>query len=197
LTCPANVTLGSTASAGWTATDGGSGVAAGYASGSVALDTGSIGAKTASVAAGASQDNVGNESAGASCGYTVVYGNLVRFLQPINNTAHDLGNNPDVSTFKAGSTVPTKVQVKLPNGTIIQPSSALWITPQKGSATTQGVDENVYTEPATSGTTYVWNASDRLLPVQLGESEERRRLLLAYRVKLDDGQTYKVYISLR
>ena len=141
-------------------------------------------------------DNAGN-AASASVTYTVTYLGFVQFLQPINNTAHDLGNNPDVSTFKAGSTVPTKVQVKLPNGTIIKPSSALWITPQQGGATNQGVDESVYTEPATNGTTYVWNSTDRFYQHNWATPKSGAGYYWLIGVKLDDGQTYKVYISLR
>ena len=62
--CPGTVLLGSSAAASWTATDGGSGVAAGYENGTVAgLDTASVGTKTATVPAGASEDAVGNASA--------------------------------------------------------------------------------------------------------------------------------------
>jgi Chitobiase/beta-hexosaminidase C-terminal domain len=196
LSCAPAVVLASSASASWTANDGGSGVKAGHASGSVALDTGSIGSKTATVPAGASEDNVGNLSAAVSCSYSVIYGTLVRFLQPINYTAHDLGNSPDVSTFKAGSTVPVKVQVKLPNGTILQPTSVLWITPQKGGATSQPVDETVYSEPASSGTSYVWN-TDQFSQYNWGSPKTGAGFYWLIGAKLDDGQTYKVYVSLR
>ena len=75
LTCPANpVLLGSTADATWTATDevGGSGLAM-ASSGQIALDTSSVGAKTASAPAGTAVDNAGNESVAVDCGYSVVY----------------------------------------------------------------------------------------------------------------------------
>ena len=194
--CAATVGLATTASASWAAADGGSGVQPGKGSGSIALDTSSIGLKTATVPEGASADNVGNLSAAASCTYTVIYGSLVRFLQPINNTAHELSSNPDVSTFKAGSTVPVKVQVKLPNGIVLQPSSVLWVTPQKGGATSQPVDETVYSDSATSGSSYAWNGVD-FFQYNWASPKTGAGYYWLIGAKLDDGQTYKVYISLR
>ena len=124
------------------------------------------------------EDNAGN-SGSASVTYDVVYGGFVRFLQPINNTAHELGNNPDVSTLKAGSTVPVKFQIKLTNGTIVLPTSAEWVMPQKRGSTGQPVDETVYTEPATVGLDLRPERGPS--PVQLEDRQERRRLLLADR----------------
>jgi hypothetical protein len=98
--CPATVLLGSTETANWTATDGGSGVAAGHGSGTVALDTSSVGTKTATVPAGASEDAVGNASGAAMCTYAVIF-RWVGFFQPVDNL-------PTQNTVKAGSAVPVK-----------------------------------------------------------------------------------------
>ena len=145
----------------------------------------------------AATDSRGNSASG-SFKVSVVYGGAaVRFLQPINGTAHTLSANPDVSTFKAGSTVPVKVQVVLANGTVVQPASAMWITPQKGAATTQPVDETVYDNPATSGASYLWNATDRFHQYNWGSPKNGAGFYWLIGVKLDDGQVYKVYISLR
>jgi hypothetical protein len=142
-------------------------------------------------------DSRGNSASG-SFKVSVVYGGeAVRFLQPINGTAHTLSANPDVSTFKAGSTVPVKVQVVLANGTVVQPATALWITPQKGAATSQPVDETVYSEPATSGSSYLWNSTDRFYQYNWGSSKNGAGYYWLIGVKLDDGQVYRVYISLR
>jgi hypothetical protein len=101
LTCPTNaLVLNSTASASWSATDGGSGVTAGFASGSVGLDTSSIGTHTANLAAGASKDNVDNSSAATSCSYSVIW-NFHGFFQPIDN-------NGVYNVVKAGSAIPVK-----------------------------------------------------------------------------------------
>ena len=98
--CPSNVLLGSSAAASWSAADGGSGVPAAHQSGSVALDTSSVGAKTATVPAGSSEDAVGNASAAATCTYAVNY-RWAGFFQPVDNL-------PTQNTVKAGSAVPVK-----------------------------------------------------------------------------------------
>jgi hypothetical protein len=102
-----------------------------------------------------------------------------------------------VSTFKAGSTVPVKVQVKLPNGTIVHPASAVWLTPQKGGSTAQAVDETVYTDPASSGVNFGWDSSGLFYQYNWGTPKTGGGFYYLIGVKLDDGQTYTVYISLR
>jgi hypothetical protein len=130
--------------------------------------------------------------------FKIVYGDGdVQFLQPINGTAHNLSTNPDVSTFKAGSTIPVKVQVKLPNGTIVHPASATWLTPQKGVATTQPIDETVYSDPASSGATFAWDPTGPFYQFNWGTPKTGGGFYYGIGVKLDDGQTYTVYISLR
>ena len=43
------------------------------------------------------------------------------FLQPINYTGgHHIGTNPDVSTFKVGSTIPAKFKIKNAQGQVDQ-----------------------------------------------------------------------------
>ncbi|NMM22241.1 MAG: hypothetical protein HHJ11_01860 [Phycicoccus sp.] len=117
------------------------------------------------------------------------------FLQPINDTAHQVGDT-NTSIFKAGSTVPVKFQLKRSDGTIITPTSApVWVTPLKGSATTASVDEAIYSLNATGGGFYradgqqwIYNWSTKGLAsgyyYRIG-------------VKLDDGETHYVIIGLR
>ncbi|MEO6412514.1 MAG: PxKF domain-containing protein [Pedococcus sp.] len=58
------------------------------------------------------------------------------FLQPVTNTAHDLGS---ASTFKAGSTVPMKFVLKDANGAVRQASYApLWLAPVDLGTTSAG-----------------------------------------------------------
>ena len=97
LVCPSTpVLLGSAAVAEWTAVDAESGLAT-PASGSVALDTSSVGAKSAS--APTAEDNVGH-SAGATCAYSVVF-DFRGFFRPIDNP-------PTLNVVKAGSGIPVK-----------------------------------------------------------------------------------------
>jgi hypothetical protein len=106
LTCPTNVILGSSASASWTAADGGSGVASGYGSGTITgLDTSTIGTKTATAPAGTSQDKVGNSSPQSTCNYSVIY-NWTGFFQPVDSTPVN-GVLP-LNVSKAGSAIPVK-----------------------------------------------------------------------------------------
>jgi hypothetical protein len=98
LTCPAApVVLGSSASASWTASDTGSGLA-GATSGTVALDASAVGTRTAS--APVALDNVGHTSAVATCQYSVVY-DFAGFFQPIDNGGV-------LNRVKAGSAIPVK-----------------------------------------------------------------------------------------
>ena len=58
--------------------------------------------------------------------YRVIYG-WDGFQQPINDTAHQVGAS--TSIFKAGSTVPVKLELSKADGTLVQPASApKWIT---------------------------------------------------------------------
>ena len=118
------------------------------------------------------------------------------FLQPINYTSHQLSTGPDVSTFKAGSTVPVKFVLKDANGNVVQAASPpQWLTPTKGSATSQPVDESLYSDPATTGTTYQWMGTH----YQYNWASPKNGSGFFWRigVKLDDGQIYYVNISLR
>jgi len=95
--CPSTpVVLGSVVSAGWTAADAESGLAT-PASGSVPLDTSSVGTKSASAPTAA--DNVGH-SAGAACFYSVVF-DFRGFFRPVDSP-------PMLNVVKAGSAIPVK-----------------------------------------------------------------------------------------
>ncbi len=89
-----------------------------------------------------------------------------------------------------------KFLLKDANGNVVQSASApQWTVPQKGSATSQPVDEAVFTDQATSGTLYKWDGTQYhynwstkgVLPASTTRDrcEARRR------------QTYYTYISLR
>jgi hypothetical protein len=102
MTCPTDaVILGASATATWTATDEahGSGLST-AASGSISLDTSSVGSKTATAPAATAVDNAGNASAAVSCNYSVDYA-WSGFVAPVNT-------GDVVNTVKAGSAVPVK-----------------------------------------------------------------------------------------
>ncbi len=127
--------------------------------------------------------------------YRVVY-RWDGFLQPINDTAHQV--DVSVSIFKAGSTVPTKFQLKRADGTVVQANSLpVWLTPARGSATTAPVDESMYSDPADSGSTYRWDSTSQQYIYNWGSPKNGAGYYWRIGVKLDDGQTYYVNIGLR
>jgi hypothetical protein len=137
-------------------------------------------------------DKAGN-TATRSGTYQVAY-RFDGFLQPINDTAHQVGTS--VSVFKAGSTVPVKLQLKRSDGSIVQPSGLpQWVTPAKGGPTTAPVDESAYGDaPSTSGT-YRYDSQQYIY--NWGTSSGQKGSYWRVGVRLDDGQTYWVNIGLR
>ena len=118
------------------------------------------------------------------------------FLQPINDTAHQIGQ--EMSVFKAGSTVPVKFQLKNLDGVVTQATSApIWLTPQEGSTMNASVDESVYGDLGTSGTDFKWDGNSK----QYSYNWSTKGLASGYwykiSIKLDDGYIYSVTIGLR
>ncbi|MGY1737167.1 OmpL47-type beta-barrel domain-containing protein [Geodermatophilus sp. SYSU D00684] len=136
-------------------------------------------------------DKVGNRST-ATGTFRVIY-RFDGFLQPINDTAHQVGTS--TSVFKAGSTVPVKFQLKRADGTVVQGGGSAWLTPVKGSTTSAPVDESAYTAATDSGTTYRYDSSagQYIYNWKSGTGGNYWRI----GVTLDDGQTYYVNIGLR
>jgi hypothetical protein len=184
-------TLGSVPTAGCTATDSGSGLTAPC---SVTVTGGSgNGVGTYTVSATVS-DKAGN-SATSSISYRVIY-RWDGFLQPINDTAHQVGVS--TSIFKGGSTVPTKFQLKRADGTIVQANTLpLWLAPAKGSSTSAPVSESLYSDPAASGSTYAWDPSGQQYQYNWSTKGYASGYYWRIGVQLDDGQIYGVNLGLR
>jgi hypothetical protein len=181
-------TVGGVPSATCTATDNVSGLA----SCTVKVTGGNANGVGSFAYTATATDKAGNTST-VSGTFSVVY-RFGGFLQPINDTAHDIGSS--TSIFKAGSTVPVKFQLLRKDGTVVQAASAPeWLTPVKGSSTSAPVDESVYTDPTDSGTTYRYDASGQqyIYNWKSGSGGNYWRI----GVRLDDGQTYFVNIGLR
>lgn len=123
LTCPASpLLLNAPASASWTATDGGSGVAAGYEFGSFGVPTNSVGPKTAVAAAGIiSRDNVGNtNSASPPCSYAVHF-NFAGFRTPVDN-------NGVLNTANSGQAIPLKWELRDHAGNPVTTLASVMVT---------------------------------------------------------------------
>jgi hypothetical protein len=184
----ATYTLGSVPAATCTATDSFSGLA----SCTVTISGGNANGVGTFTYKATATDKVGNTST-ISGSFTVKY-RFDGFLQPINDTAHQVGTS--TSIFKAGSTVPAKFQLKKADGTVVQAGTApIWLTPVKGSAMSAPVDESVYTASADSGSTYRYDATAQqyVYNWKTGTGGNYWRI----GVKFDDGQTYYVNIGLR
>ena len=132
--------------------------------------------------------------------YTVRYGvtySTAFWLQPINDTAHTTGTT--TSVFKAGSTIPAKFRLLDASGKAIQTNTPpQWITPAKGSVTTSTPNEDAYSDPATSGSTFTWNATEQLYQFNWASPKNNAAgFFWRIGVKLDDGTTQAVNIGLR
>jgi hypothetical protein len=118
------------------------------------------------------------------------------FLQPINDTGHQTGQN--LSVFKSGSTVPVKFQLKKYDGTIVQAKELpVWLTPQKGSTMSASVDESVYSDPGTSGNVFKWDSTSQQYVYNWSTKGLSSGYWYKIYVKLDDGNTYSVTIGLK
>lgn len=182
-------TLGSVPTATCTATDSFSGVA----SCTVTLSGGNANGVGAFTYTATATDKAGNTTT-ITGSYRVVY-RWDGFLQPINDTAHQVGTS--TSIFKAGSTVPVKFQLKNSAGTVVQAVTApVWIGPAKGSTTSAPVDETAYTAAADTSSTYRWDATAQQY-IYNWKTPSTGGNYYQIGVKLDDGQTYYVTIGLR
>jgi hypothetical protein len=134
-------------------------------------------------------DKAGNSTT-ITGAYKVIY-RFDGFLQPINDTAHQVGVS--TSVFKAGSTVPVKFELKNIKGQTVQANTApVWPTPVKGSAMTGPVDETAYSVPADSGTTYRGSDGQYMYNWKTDKSSGNYWRI---GVRLDDGEAYYVNIG--
>ncbi|MGZ4437094.1 MAG: OmpL47-type beta-barrel domain-containing protein [Nocardioidaceae bacterium] len=139
-------------------------------------------------------DNAGN-TATRSGTYKVIY-RYDGFLQPINDTAHQVGTS--TSIFKAGSTIPAKLQLKKADGTVVQSLSApVWLAPVKGSSMSAAVDESLYSDSADSGTTYRFDTTAQQYVYNWKTDSKSSGYYWRIGVKLDDGCVYYVNIGLK
>lgn len=91
-----------------------------------------------------------------------------------------------------------KFQLKNADGTPVQSTTLpVWLTPQRGTPTSASVDESAYSDPATSGTIFKWDATSQ----QYIYNWSTKGLAIGYwyriYVKLDDNMTQSVVVGLR
>lgn len=140
------------------------------------------------------KDKAGNETR-QSVNYKVKYRHD-GVLQPINDTGYN--RDSTVSVFRAGGTVPVKFQLKKADGTVVQANSPpAWLTPVRGAALTAPVDETVFSEPATNGTSYRWDSTSQAYIFNWGTDKNQANYYWRIGVRLDDGSTYTAVVGLR
>ena len=117
------------------------------------------------------------------------------FLQPVTNTAHDLG---PASAFKAGSTVPVKFQLKDAGGSPIQATyMPVWLQPVDGGTTSTTATAVSNTSPGTVGGSFKWDASAQQYVFTWQTPKSGAGHYYRIGVQLDSGDTYTTLIVLQ
>jgi hypothetical protein len=181
--------LNEVVSATWTATDSLSGFNGSTTTGSIPLDTSSVGTKTLTIDAGTAVDLAGNESAAVQVPYSVRY-DFCGIRPPIN---------PDgTSIFKLGSTVPVKFQLKDAKGNFVSSATArIYVTKISNNVTGTEVEvEAVSTSAATTGNLFRYDPTDNQYIFNLS-TKNLSTGTWKIRIALDDGTNQFVNISLR
>jgi hypothetical protein len=138
-------------------------------------------------------DKVGN-AASVTGSYRVIY-RWDGFLQPINDTAHQVGTA--TSVFKAGSTMPAKFQLKKADGTVVKAVVAPeWLAPKQLTAMTVPVNDTATAASADSGTAFTYDTSGSQYQYNW-KTPGTGGNWYSVGVKLDDGQIYTVTIGLK
>ncbi|HET6825093.1 MAG TPA: PxKF domain-containing protein, partial [Amnibacterium sp.] len=138
-------------------------------------------------------DKVGNPTT-IPGSYKVIY-RWDGFLQPINDTAHQIGTS--VSVFKAGSTVPVKFQLKNAAGTVVKAATAPeWLNPVKGTAMSVPVNDSATAASVDSGSAFTYDSSSGQYQYNW-KTPSTGGNWYNVGVKLDDGTTQYVTIGLK
>jgi len=182
VTCPSTVLLNGKASATVAASDGQSGLVA-DPSGTVAIDTSTVGPKTVSRTA---TDNVGHGTT-RSCTTTVAYA-YSGVLQPINADGS--------SIFKLGSTVPVKFSLADTGGAPIGSAVANLTLAKVTNEIDGSYVEATSTAAATTGTLFRYDPTGQQYIFNLG-TKDLSKGTWSLKVTLDDGNSYTTRISLK
>jgi lysophospholipase L1-like esterase len=182
VTCPSTVLLKGKASATVAASDGQSGLAA-DPSGTVPIDTSTVGPKTVTRTA---TDNVGHvttRSCTTNVGY--VYSGV---LQPINADGS--------SIFKLGSTIPVKFSLADVGGVPVGSAVANLTLAKVTNEIDGSYVEATSTAAATTGTLFRYDPTGQQYIFNLG-TKDLSKGTWSLKVTLDDGNTYTTRISLK
>jgi hypothetical protein len=172
----------------WSAEDPtpGSGLATGAGPFALTIDTSSVGAKTAEVAAGSASDVAGNLSVKKTAPYAVYYA-WGGFLSPVTAGGKGL--------FKMGSTVPVKFAIFDASGAPVSTAVASIFVAKMTNATEYG-DYELITSTSSATTGNLFRYSDGLYIFNLG-TKGLSTGTWHVEVRLDDGTTHSIIISLK
>jgi hypothetical protein len=117
------------------------------------------------------------------------------FLQPLTNTAHDLGT---ASVFNAGSTIPVKFQLSNASGAVVQaPVMPVWRAPvDLGPATTAGT-ATATSGAATVGGSFKWDSTAQQYVFTWQTPKTGAGHYYRIGVQLDSGDVYTTLIALK
>ena len=117
------------------------------------------------------------------------------FLQPVTNTAHDLGT---ASSFKAGSTIPFKFQLKNAAGAVVQGAyMPAWLQPIDGGGTSTTATAQTSTAPATVGGSFKWDPTAQQYVFTWQTPKSGTGHYYRVGVQLDSGDTYTTLVILQ
>jgi hypothetical protein len=158
--------------------------------GSGFTNTNGVGDFTYTFAATDKAGNTANQSITLHVGYK-----WTGFLQPVTNTAHDLGT---ASVFNAGSTIPVKFQLKNAAGSVGQATyMPVWIQPvDLGTTSTASTAINA-TTPATVGGSFKWDAAGQQYIFNWQTPKSGAGHYYRISVQLDSGDIYTTLIVLK
>jgi large repetitive protein len=117
------------------------------------------------------------------------------FLQPVTNTAHDLGT---ASSFNAGSTVPVKFQLKNAAGAVRQATyMPVWISPVDLGTASAASAAIITTSTATVGGSFKWDATAQQYVFTWQTPKTGTGHYYRIGVQLDSGDTFTTLIVLK
>ena len=138
-------------------------------------------------------DYAGNTTK-ATTTYRVIY-DFVGFLSPVDDCINNICEGGQDITFKPGSTIPFKFQLKDATGEVIQAlSDPLWLVPAQFDYLPIILPDNF--EFQVSDSTYEWRKNHKNYVYEWSTRGLLNPSIWLVGVRLDDGMTYYVFVAL-
>ncbi len=154
------------------------------------IDTSTVGFKSVTCYI---YDHAGNTTE-ATANYQVIY-DFDGFLSPVDDCINNPCEGGQDITFKPGSTIPLKFQLKDANGEVIQASNdPLWLVPVQFDFLPVILPDDFDFQVSVS--TYEWRKNHHNYVYEWSTKGLPNESIWAVGVKLDDGMTYYVFVAL-